>query len=70
MLVCICKGVSDKDIKKAIHEGATGFRDVSVQLGVGSCCGQCAPYARELITESITEIQTSQTYSLAYELAF
>jgi bacterioferritin-associated ferredoxin len=69
MLVCICNGITDKDIENAIHEGATGFGDVRSSLGVGGCCGQCASYAKELVKSTISQLQISQNFHLAQELS-
>lgn len=68
MLVCICKGITDKDIKNAVHEGATGFRDIHTALGVGGCCGQCASYAKDLVNDTISQLQLSQSFHLAQEV--
>jgi bacterioferritin-associated ferredoxin len=68
MLVCICKGITDKDIENAVHEGATGFGDVHAALGIGSSCGQCATYAKNLVKETISQLQLSQNFNLAQEV--
>ncbi len=70
MLVCICKGISDKDITNAIYEGATGFGDVRRALGVASSCGQCAAFTKDYITTTLAQMQSSQSANLAYELSF
>jgi len=57
MLVCICKGITDKNIKDEIYGGASTYSDIRLALGLGSCCGQCASYAKGLISESISELQ-------------
>ncbi|OUS30268.1 hypothetical protein A9Q99_07290 [Gammaproteobacteria bacterium 45_16_T64] len=67
MVVCICNRINDRDIRNAIHEGASSFSDVRETLGVGSCCGQCAPFAKELVDDTISQLQISQNYNLAYE---
>jgi len=49
MLVCICKGITDKNIEDEIYEGASSYSDIRQTLGLGICCGQCASYAKNLI---------------------
>jgi bacterioferritin-associated ferredoxin len=49
MIVCICKAVSDKRIRRAAGEGVTHMRELSRELGVGTCCGKCVPQAREIL---------------------
>lgn len=53
MIVCICKAVSDKRIRRAASEGIVTLRDLSRELGVGTCCGKCVPQARELLAEAV-----------------
>ena len=68
MLVCICRGITDKDIKNEIFEGASNFKNIAVKLGVGSCCGQCVSYAKDLVNDTLTELQLANTSSLTYEI--
>lgn len=68
MLVCICNRVSDKDIRGAIHEGASGYGEVRNNLGVGDCCGQCAPYAKEIVNDTISQLQLNKINQLAHEV--
>lgn len=53
MIVCICKAVSDRRIRSAVGEGAVSLRDLSRELGLGTCCGKCVPQAREVLTEAL-----------------
>lgn len=53
MIVCICKVVSDKTIRRAAGEGVVSLRELSRELGVGTCCGKCVPQAREVLAEAI-----------------
>ena len=68
MLVCICNRISDKDIRSAIHEGASGIGDVCADLGLGSCCGKCVPFAKDLVDETVSQLQISKNFHLAREL--
>lgn len=54
MFVCVCKGISDKRIKAAVAEGrAISLRDLTRELGVGTCCGKCVPHAREVLDSAL-----------------
>ncbi|TVZ38183.1 bacterioferritin-associated ferredoxin [Alteromonadaceae bacterium 2753L.S.0a.02] len=53
MYVCLCKGVTDAEIREAIDGGAESMRQVRDQLGVATQCGKCACLAREIITEHL-----------------
>ena len=69
MLVCICNAISDRAIEDAIHQGASSFRDISKALGIGNGCGQCASYARNLIDDKLGQMQLSQSFHLAINIA-
>lgn len=56
MYVCLCNGVTDKQIREAIHNGATRMRDLNLELGVASDCGKCACCARQLLKETLCEL--------------
>ncbi len=51
MYVCICNGVTDRDIHRSLESGDRNFRQVSKSLGVASQCGSCEELAREIIEE-------------------
>jgi bacterioferritin-associated ferredoxin len=53
MIVCVCKAVSDRHIRSAVKNGATCLRDLSRELGVGTCCGKCLPEAKSTLSASL-----------------
>jgi bacterioferritin-associated ferredoxin len=63
MIICVCKAVSDRHIRTAVNGGATSLRDLTRELGVGTCCGKCVPEARA--TLSATLDSRSQPNALA-----
>ncbi len=52
MFVCLCRGVTEKQIQKAVSDGACTMRDLNCELGVASQCGKCGRHARELLKQS------------------
>ncbi|MGG7054022.1 (2Fe-2S)-binding protein [Nitrosomonas sp. ANs5] len=46
MYICVCKGVTDRDIHKAVQQGAERMRDLRICLGVAGECGACACHAK------------------------
>lgn len=52
MYVCICNEVTDRDIKKAVGNGATSLKDLQDELNVATCCGSCAMCAKGLLNQS------------------
>lgn len=53
MIVCVCKAVSDKTIRRVVGEGVVSLRDLSREFGLGTCCGKCVPQAREVLSEAL-----------------
>jgi len=49
MLVCICHGVKDQDIERAIQNGVNSVRQLSDKLHLGTSCGCCVDYAEEYL---------------------
>ncbi len=56
MYVCLCRGITDQDIKDALKNGAQSYQDVREQLDLGTCCGRCAPEAKAIISEEVAKI--------------
>ena len=52
MYVCICKAVTDSQIREAVAKGATRFGQVRKELGLASQCGKCGIVAREVFDQS------------------
>ena len=53
MYVCICKAVTDRQIRQAIELGARSLSDLKEGLGVATGCGKCAPCARTMLREEL-----------------
>ncbi|MDZ7621897.1 MAG: (2Fe-2S)-binding protein [Candidatus Competibacteraceae bacterium] len=58
MYLCICKAVSDNQIRQAVARGARTVGDVSARLGAGTECGQCLDSIRDLLDAVLTEPST------------
>ena len=56
MYVCLCRGITDQDIKDAMADGAQSYREIRDQLDLGTCCGRCAPEAKAIISEELSMI--------------
>ena len=55
MYVCLCNGVTDRQIREAVCDGVKSMRQLRQCLGVAANCGRCAPHAKELLDESRAE---------------
>ncbi len=49
MIVCQCKGVTDRTIRKALRDGASNRNDVVHACTAGKTCGGCVPAIDEII---------------------
>jgi bacterioferritin-associated ferredoxin len=52
MYVCVCHGVSDKQLKRALESGVRTFEQLQACTGVATCCGACEPCAREILADN------------------
>ena len=52
MYVCLCQGVTDHQIRKAVGEGASSMRKLRQELGVAATCGRCAAFAKQVLDET------------------
>ncbi len=68
MLVCVCNGISDKQIDSALANGSSNFKEIRSELGIGNCCGQCVSFAKEMVSDKITEVQAALSFHLAQEV--
>lgn len=54
MVVCICNAIREKDLRTAVRQGAQSPCAAYASLGRRARCGQCIPFAREIIAEERT----------------
>jgi bacterioferritin-associated ferredoxin len=60
MYVCICKGITDTQIRAAVQDGASSLRELRNTLGVASQCGKCGILTREIVRESLDDQAASE----------
>jgi bacterioferritin-associated ferredoxin len=53
MYICLCKAITDNQIREAVENGATRFGQVRRELGLASQCGKCGILAREVFDQSM-----------------
>lgn len=51
MIICICRGKSERDVMKAIDNGASTIRDLE-RCGIGDQCGSCHNSLRAMLAEA------------------
>ena len=50
MIVCVCRGVSEREIRQAVDGGATCLRQLETRC-IGDRCGMCVDSLRDLIAD-------------------
>ena len=56
MYICICKNVTDGQIRKAVRDGRIcNLRGLRRELGACDQCGKCAVQARQIIRDTLEE---------------
>ena len=53
--ICLCKGITDSQIRQAVAEGAENVRAVRERLGVSTQCGRCACDVREIVNTAVDD---------------
>ena len=56
MFVCMCYGITDKQIKSAVEtHGVGNIRELKRVMTLGSQCGKCVELAQEIIDNAIMD---------------
>lgn len=51
MYVCICNGVTDRQVREAADAGCGSVSELTMRTGLGSTCGSCLPLAEAIMAE-------------------
>jgi bacterioferritin-associated ferredoxin len=52
MIVCVCRRVSDHQIRQAAADGAHSLECLQFDLGVATQCGRCADCASRILCDA------------------
>ncbi|MGR8935553.1 MAG: (2Fe-2S)-binding protein [Gammaproteobacteria bacterium] len=52
MYVCVCKAVTDKQIRHAVKEGLCTRKELFQCFGVGGDCGKCNQQVKKILSEN------------------
>lgn len=66
MYVCLCNAVKESEIVSSVRNGNEDLDSVSVELGVGMCCGSCVQMAKTLIEVTRKEKQVGSGVQIAH----
>ena len=62
MYVCICKSVTDRQIRRAAADGVDTLYQLRDSLGVAAGCGSCADMAEAILQEETASIAEPLLY--------
>ena len=65
MYVCLCKGITDSQIRSAVQGGAHNLRQVRESLDIMTQCGKCAGLTKDLMNDILNDINAGNFYSAA-----
>lgn len=65
MIVCVCRNVSDRQIREAVAEGAHSLECLQIDLGVATQCGRCADCASRVLSGA-GEAHTAPRHTIAF----
>jgi bacterioferritin-associated ferredoxin len=54
MIVCLCKGITDKHVRDSIARGNTTVEDVADDCGAGTGCGACHSMLELMVSDDGT----------------
>ena len=56
MIVCVCRRISDHQIRQAVRDGAQTIECLQRELGVATQCGRCAECACQVLRDAKHEL--------------
>lgn len=59
MYVCLCKAITDRQVRHAVTSGAVSMRELRRQLDVCAGCGKCGSRVRQVFDQILTERNAS-----------
>lgn len=51
MYVCLCRAVTDRQVRNAVRSGACSVADVMECTRAGTCCGSCHSTIEDILDE-------------------
>ena len=57
MIVCLCEGLSDRQLRTTVREGACTRFELSRQTGAGTHCGSCRCDLREIVRSEVASME-------------
>ena len=55
MYVCLCKGITDTQIRAAVDQGANSITKLQKKIGVAQSCGSCIEMTESILKQESKE---------------
>ncbi len=55
MYVCLCNGVTERDIRQTAAAGCRTMAELTMRTGCGAGCGSCAGMATQILEDAHAE---------------
>ena len=52
MYICVCNGITEKQVREAAASGAKSVADLQTMLGVATNCGMCSDVASDVLRDA------------------
>ena len=65
MYICICNGVTERQLRDAIDAGACTLSELRANLGVAAGCGACEAFAADVLDATLKIPPPAQTLAAA-----
>ena len=62
MYVCVCKAVTDHQIRDQVAAGNDSFEAIQFELGVATQCGRCEDCARDVVAQCCSSQPVAALY--------
>ena len=56
MYICICRAVTDGQIRSAVEDGVTSMSGLRESLGCAGQCGKCGRHVKQVRDEALQEL--------------
>ena len=56
MYICICKAVTDGQIRSAVQEGVTSLSGLRQSLGCTGQCGKCGRHVKQIRDQALQDL--------------
>jgi bacterioferritin-associated ferredoxin len=70
VIVCHCRAATDREIRRAIRNGAVSLRELSHACGAGAGCGGCAPAVLDILQAELGAMEPRAAELDAVPVAF